>query len=464
MNIRGLKYSVPMLDGRRFLVVVVSFLVVGCTKANPSATCNDGTCTDPNFAYCDADGSVGGVPGDCVAVSCTPGEIKECRGDAAFTCNAAGNGYESVPCDLGCGAAPTPHCKYLQPKYLPGTCDTPSTAGDLVISSSGTLDPNLDNVCNGGVVDQTGAPSICVVRNESITITSDSITTIAGLVVMTGRPIAFVADRDIDVAGTIDASGHLGINGPGGGAFASGAMPTSDVSTKVGEGGAGGATNGGNGSTATSTGGGEDGGAHDGGPATMNPALLAAIYGGASTFRTSGAADDTYFAGGGGAVLLVSCHGTVSVSGAINVGGGGGLGGNDSFLPLPAIGGGAGGNVVIQGQTVSITGQLFANGGSGGGGWHADGSTGLGGSDALLDNAPALGRSPVDGAGKGGNGGYGTTPPTDGTHPTQNPTGPAGGGGSVGFLQTYTPNGVTATLTPSKISPPLQPNGIVETR
>jgi hypothetical protein len=42
--------------------------------------------------------------------------------------------------------------------------------------------------------------------------------------------------------------------------------------------------------------------------------------------------------------------------------------------------------------------------------------------------------------------------------------GAGGGGGSVGFLQIYTPTGTTPTVTPSHVSPAFQPNGIAETR
>ena len=88
----------------------------------------------------------------CVAVSCTPGEIKECRGDMAFTCDPTGNGYALESCDLSCADTPTPHCKYLQPKYLPDVCETSPSTVDMVVSSSGMLDPNLDSNCTGGVV------------------------------------------------------------------------------------------------------------------------------------------------------------------------------------------------------------------------------------------------------------------------------------------------------------------------
>jgi hypothetical protein len=51
----------------------------------------------------------------------------------------------------------------------------------------------------------------------------------------------------------------------------------------------------------------------------------------------------------------------------------------------------------------------------------------------------------------------GTTAPGNGLGGASN-TGDGGGGGSVGFLQTYTPTGVDATVTPKASSPAFQAN------
>jgi hypothetical protein len=465
MNIRGLNYSVPMLSGWRFLVVVVSFLVVGCTKANPSATCNDGTCTDPDFPYCDVDGSVGGVPGDCVAVSCTPGEIKECRADMAFTCNPMGSGYALESCDLGCADTPTPHCKYLQPKYLPDACETSPSTVDMVVSSSGMLDPNLDSNCTGGVVTQNGASDLCVIRYKSFTLTADATLDLVGLTATTGRAVAFVTDDDLTIAGVLDAGGHVGVNGPGGGTFNSGTAPSKST-LYFGGGGAGGATNGGDGATGTITSGGTDGGATNHGQPTMNPSLASALFGGASSPLIAADSSPMLFGGGGGAVTLISCDKSVNITGSVNAGGGGGPGGFFLLDVFPGFGGGAGGNVVLQGRNVSVTGQMFANGGGGGGGASSVGVTsGNAGADgSMSDTTPAAGAHQIHAGGTGGAGGIVGVVPGIGTHPTENQSSPGAGGGSVGFLQIYTPMGTTPTVMPSHVSPAFQPNGIVETR
>ena len=85
-------------------LVALFLVVVGCTKANPRS-CADGTCSDPAFPFCDADGALDGVSDACIAVSCTPQEFEACRGDQAIMCNADGTDYALLGCQLGCDAA-----------------------------------------------------------------------------------------------------------------------------------------------------------------------------------------------------------------------------------------------------------------------------------------------------------------------------------------------------------------------
>jgi hypothetical protein len=456
MRTNVLKYSSTMLSGRRLAFCV---FLLGCTKANPSATCDDGSCSDPNFPYCDVDGSVDGVPNECVAVSCTPGEIKECRSDSAFTCNAAGNGYELDPCGLGCSDSPTSHCKYLQPKYVPDICDTVASQPAFNVTSTGTFDPNLDSNCTGGVIDQPGAPSICVVRAGSIAFKTGVVMTVTGRGTTTGRSIAFVSDELLSVDGTIDVGAHNGVNGPGGGVVSVPIGGGGANANAIGTGGAGGATAGAAGGTSST-----DGGGGDAGPAAMNPALLSGLVGGTSASRYTDP-DSTPLGGGGGALLLVSCRAAVNIDGVVSSGGGGGMGGPVVFGSGGAgFGGGAGGSVVIEGANVAILGSLFANGGAGGSGVQSNLTPGNVGMDGVMSTSFAFGGTANNGAGEGGYGGYVAGSPGPGRHPTISGATAGGGGGSVGFLQIYTPNGVTPTLTPSAVSPALQPNGIVETR
>ncbi len=389
----------------------------------------------------------------------------ECRGNQSFACNSAGNGYELDNCPVGCVDGPPPHCKYLQPLYLPDICDTPAQTPSIAFTNSGTFDPNVDTNCNGGVFNQPGAPSICIVRYGSITLPSTVVLTILGTKTALGRAIAFVADDTLEIDGTLDVGAHNGANGPGGGFNESGGHSTAlgSGNTSTGGGGAGGATDGGAGGTGAANGGGDNGGS-----AATNPGLLSYFVGGASADRSNVAddQDSEVLGGGGGALTLVSCHGAVSISGTISAGGGGGVSAVPFLAPLPGFGGGAGGTVVVQGLSLEISGSVYANGGGGGGGITAAAPTmGSAGTDGLLSDAQAApGGNTENGAGAGGFGGYVGNTPYFGSMPTAGSATAGGGGGSVGFLLTYTPSGVTPTVTPAHASPAFQPNGTVETR
>lgn len=457
-----------------FQLVALVLVCVGCTKQNP-LDCSDGTCSDPAHPYCDKDGTVDGAPNTCIKPACsTPNEFVQCTGSAAVSCNATDDGYNIMQCPMGCSDAahgcnmctpngtyctaegiqscgadgapttfeactqgcvadPQPHCAHLAPRYLATVCDT--TATDDVTLPSATLGTDLDSACTGGVVQQTAAPEICVVRGKTITIASGSTLKATGT-----RLLALVADNSLDIHGTLDASADGGTSGPGGGTSSSGGGSTT---TNIGGGGAGFKTAGGAGATGTADGAGAAGGAP-----LPDPAQLAVMTGGP---HSDGG-------GGGGGVILVACRGDVTVDGLIDVGGGGGAGGAiHATLPVGAKGGGAGGYVVMQGWMVTVSGKVYANGGGGGEGYtgSATGSTGADGTRSASSGAQG-------GAGGGGGaGGAGATKVTGagiGLHSG------GGGGGGLGFLQTYTPANVQPTLTPTESSPDFQPNQTVQTQ
>ena len=477
-------------------LVAGALIAGGCTKANPAATCSDGTCSDPAFPFCDVDGSVGGEPGTCVAITCQAGANGGCQGSAALVCNANGTSFDPVPCANGCdpnagcnacmpGAVqcsgmklqtcgsdavfadtetcelactndPTPHCAYLSPKYIPDACEVLAPGTALAIAGNATIDSSLDNNCTGGVVPQTGGPEICVMHYESISVSVGATVTLVGT-----RAVALVADRGLSVSGTLEVGATGTTSGPGGGVSASGGFKApGQFGGKGGDGGAGFLTNGGAGGDFTT-----DGGAANGGTASGSPAAATVFAGGPHTIG-----------GGGGALALVSCRSTVSVLGTLDSRGGGGLGGRffvpagQAARPWWGTGGGAGGYVVLQGANVLVTGQVFANGGGGGAGNNTALAPGnVNGLDGTAsDTVCARGGIAPSGAGNGGVGGCGTFSfgaPGDGIHPSDSTNGqPGGGGGSMGFFQSYTPAGVTPTLLPAHASPGFQPNLTVETR
>ena len=450
--------------GRMRFWLGLALVAASCTRSNENVYCSEGSCADPAFPYCDTEGAISGEPGTCIAVTCTPGELQACVGDDALTCNARGDGYDRVPCELGCKASPSVHCAYIEPRYLPDICDSPALTGSLSVVSSGMLDPNLDATCNGGVVDQTGAPSICVAHYGDISVASDVTLKILGSKTATGRSIALVADNALRIDGVLDISADKDINGPGGGGISSGGAPmVMSSTTHVGGGGAGGKTAGGAGGSNAA-----DGGANNGGLALADPAVLAVFMGGASAAKLS---DGSRGGGGGGGALLISCHGTVSIAGTVDAGGGGG--GAGVYVPVTptagigatAFAGGAGGYVVVQAVHVEITGGMFANGGGGGGGMQASQLPGVDGEDGYQSSMfGARGGTSQNGEGRGGNGGARLVLPGVGGKPTTSPATAGGGGGSTGFLQVYTPPDIAPMITPTDASPAFQPSGTIKTR
>lgn len=76
----------------------------GCTKPNPAAICPTGVCQDPGL-YCDVNGAVGGEPGRCLRIDCSPGEFTACDGDVALACSSDGHSFETTDCGAGCDPA-----------------------------------------------------------------------------------------------------------------------------------------------------------------------------------------------------------------------------------------------------------------------------------------------------------------------------------------------------------------------
>jgi hypothetical protein len=281
-----------------------------------------------------------------------------------------------------------------------------------------------------------------VLRYDTIKVEQNRTYTVTGT-----RALALVADRTLLVEGVIDISGSAIVNGPGGG------LQKSGTGQSAAGGGAGFRTAGGSGGTQS-----VDGGAANAGAPGTSPALLSELFGGTqATKGTNGHAPG----GGGGALTLISCRGEVAVTGTIDAGGGGGRG-CSAQLPNPTVyasGGGSGGTVVLQGMTISVTGQIYANGGGGGGG----GEVGNHGTDGTRSTMRAGGGSPSGINVMSGFGGFGgaTQAPANGER--ESGGFPGAGGGSAGYILTYTPQFVFPTLTPFAVSPAFEPNGTVAT-
>lgn len=473
------------------LVMGLLLAVTACTTRNPR-NCDDGICSDPAFPFCDVDGSVAGTPHVCIPASCESGVIIGCQGNGLLRCNADGTDYEVVACANGCDTAnarcndctpeaalcsgtslmtcgssgtvesteeclagclssPQPHCAYLEPRYVPGSCEQFGSTQAFDVTSSGTFDTNLSSNCTGGVIAQTGAAELCVVKYGSIRVATGSTLKVTGT-----RGLVLLANRDVEIAGTLDISADGVTSGPGV-VTVSGAAADAVIASPKGGGGSGYKTAGASGGTTTA-----NGGAGNGGAALSDPAALAVLVGGTK----AGGLTSGVTGGGGGAATLISCRGSVLVPGTLHAGGGGGLGG--MILPLgirlPGSGGGSGGYVVIQGLRVVVTGGVFANGGGGGAGLWANNTPGAAGEDGPAAESNALGGPATNGEGPGGYGGWRDGAAGLGGMNTVAGALPGGGGGGLGWFQAYASSVGAATLTPAQASPGFQPLGTANIR
>ncbi len=437
------------------LLLLVGTAGVACTKKNPEACCT--TQED-----CDAFGLPLGTDcaegltclfNRCTETSCQteadcPTTLPHCGADgqcfeceASLECSGVCSEGQCVPCstneECGEGFCAAGSCDTaIVPRYLPDICDTLESR-DLVLSTS--FDTSVDLLCSA-IAPQSDGTEICVVHANTITVPTSDLVQVSG-----SRALALVADQDLAIAGALEIDANDSTNGAGGGLSSSGGTPTNSL----GGGGAGFATDGGHGGAASG-----DGGAANGGPATTDPADLPSLVGG---IRGSGADGG----GGGGAATLISCRGTIRVDGRISVSGGGGAGAtlvNPTTIQAGGHGGGSGGYIVLQGVGIEITGALFANGGSGGGSpftnlqgtFTQPGSRGLNGTHTT---SPANG-----GRIGGGTGGALDNPAGVGR------AGVGAGGGSIGFLQTYTPSGKSPSISAATTSPDVSANRELESK
>jgi hypothetical protein len=475
-----------------WLVAALLALAGGCNEHAPSSctvhctsdadcpgeqTCGElGLCTSGEACPCTA-GEFLGCADDTTARFCNATAngvemqscgVPGCNADAGrcnlcvagtATCNADSTALErcgddglvasTEACTLGCvagDATVAPHCGHIAPLFVPDVCDSPATEPELIVPADTMIDTSTDATCNGGIVTQTMGPEICVIRYAKIDLR-------AGTVRVRGqRALALVADDALLVQGTLDVSADGATNGPGGGPYGSG-LP---AETASGGGGAGFLLGGANGGSAEVVGGRQNSG---GSPLDPLAPSIRLIGGPAAVTKSSVTTLFPDGGGGGGAVTLVSCRGTVSVSGVIDAGGGGGQGGRDMNILAGSTnyaggaGGGAGGAVMLQGIEVRVTGLVVANGGGGGGGCSTDNCSGNAGQDGPRSLVQAQGGAAKDQGGGGGAGGAQLGPGGGGPSYIS----PGGGGGSPGWLRALIPSGGSVTIT-STSSPSFQAN------
>ncbi len=346
---------------RSVVVSVGLWAVVACTKPNPLA-CADGACSDPAFPFCDTQGTLGGRQNECIAVSCTPGEVAECRGSEAVVCNETGDNYEVQACVRGCevdrGGCVVEPSNGLG-KYL-----------DQVPLADVTLDGAFINTITGDVTGALGlvtflepAPTnglaIRVYVAERFILRNVTVGSGSGSV----PALAFVAREEIIVdgeirfaGGTADVAAGAVTVGPCVGHNPFALVDTSgQFKTVYGSGGGANATDGARGGTYTG-----DTRIPAGGTAQSNVGLeplLGGCNGGDVAVGQS--------ASGGGALQLTSLR-AVRLTGRIDVHGE--PGGWAVFQQVTwAGGGGAGGSVLLEAPQVEVgeSGVIVASGGGG---------------------------------------------------------------------------------------------------
>jgi hypothetical protein len=495
MRTRRFRYDACMV-GRWFLF---TFLIASaCTRPNEAKQCSAGTCTTPDFPFCDVTGFASGEAGTCVAVTCEPGSFGECRGDAEVRCNGTGNNYDVVQCERGCDAAAggcklcdpnetactngtlatcdasgavvskeacalgcfenQPRCRDIDPSNgLAAYVDMVSNPPDLDLSSGGII-----TTSNGQISSQSSGsiqvPSFLIsaspagaqmrvfvanrVRLGNVTVAAD--TPDWGQ----GPALAIVASADITVEGTVDLT-DVDRPSPGGVSFAAcigtmGVMNTGSGAQLVisGSGGGGHATAGGGGGDVGSTSGGSPGG-------VSGTEALVPLRGGCSS--------DSLITGGG--AIQLGSRTRVAVSGTINANGGSGIPMQDAIA-----GGGGGGGILLEAPIVELgaSAKLLANGGSGAS-YQAAGTP-------SFTLAPAVGGKcspPNVYCGDGGNGAAVTVDATNGASPSYSPS-PAvvtagSGGGGLGRIRINTRD-ATYTKASSAIEAGALTTGTLATR
>jgi hypothetical protein len=336
-------------------------------------------------------------------------------------------------------------CSALTAHHFAG-CEIPRPTRSLVLDAAGTYTYDTDLAI-------LIAPNSEVSQPEQVTLAAGRVISVEQLTVASGttlrvigaKPLVIASWSTISVAGTIDASStatELGAGANPAGCTSHAAANGTDESDGAGGGGGGGFR-------AVGGKGGGGNGDNNGGPAgtavTMTPAMLA---GGCAGGRGGiGRASGGNGGNGGGAIQLTALE-SITIDGAIHVGGAGGGGGTGDNGG--GGGGGSGGMIGLESAAITLgaTSVLAANGGGGGGG--AGDVAAPSGQDAVMSAVRATPGPGADGGSAGGRGGAGATMVGD-PGINDNDRGGGGGGGGTGFvvLSSTTPATTSGVVSPA---------------
>lgn len=451
---------------RSLLALLVLLAAVGCTSDNPRACSASKACADPATPFCDVDGVLGDTRNTCLPISCAADEPLVCSDDTLYRCNATRDGYEPSPCALGCSDAA--RCYDLAPSNDLGSyLDTAASAPAIELIDGDVFDVVTGDVVNNGMLrahfegSSLGAqgdvlPPLRVYQAQRLTIVGE-VRAISTRGRLDNPALAFVIDGAVEIDGTFTLA-PAGGNGPpgmpllgGGGA----AYEVTDVMFMlIGGGGGGHATAGGKGG---GTSGDVVNSAPGGGQALAHP-TLEPLYGGGVGGFPSG---QPQLASLGGGAVQISSRTSITLRESSFI---------DANATLPvrdpmfaAVGGGAGGAILLEAPSVDI------------GPGAALSALGVGGSsgDNLIATAPGRGarsistRCSTEGpfCTNGGDGGA-LEPPGNGSslvtmYPFPALTG--AGGGAAGYVRINTRSGTSTQAPTAVISPPPQ-RGAVSVR
>jgi hypothetical protein len=472
--------------------VLVVVLLAGCTKKNEQKYCTEQTCTTPDFPFCDVTGFASGEAGTCIAVSCTPGEFGECRGDQEVRCNPAGTNYDVVQCERGCDASADgcrlcdpnetactngrvatcdaggtvvssfacalgcfedqPRCRQLNPSNgLGAYLDMVETPPDIDLKNAfintraGTIEelPSgpLLNVPSFLVPAAAGGAPIRVFVAGNVRIADAQVGTNEAANVP-GPAFALVARGDIDIVGTLRVGGHAGFVAFQGCSGGHGRLRPNCTYSGAGGGGGGFGTPGAKGGDVINNSApGGFAGATSGSP-TLVP-LRGGCPGGGTTDEQGNPPSD-YSTPGGGAVQLGSLT-KIEIAGTVDVRGAHGY--VDYLQPAgwEVDGGGAGGAILLEAPVVELgpDAKLLATGGSGGS-CPMVMNCGVGGQGASATTLPVVGAD--------------VSCPADQTTATG-----GGGGGGLGRLRVNTHDGIY-TKSNTTVEDANASSGVVQTR
>lgn len=493
------------------MAVVLSLALAGCTADNPRACGPGDPCRDPAFPFCDINGAVAGLPGDCLAVTCTPDAFIACDADSEIRCDSSGANYDTVVCERGCDPASDgcrlcdpnetactngtvatcdasgavvssmhcplgcfesePRCRQVDPSNgLASYLDAAAQANDVVLP-----DDTLVDTINGTVIPPgqgplpvasflVGAPTdgvpvrVYVVKSlhAGRLRFGDPATQAAppALAIVAAEDVVF--DGDIDLTQNRIAIGSL-ISGPCVGAAGAYVLEPNNRTYVTGSGGGGYRTPGAAGGFIDPLG--TPPGAGLPGEAFANDDLVP-LRGGCA----GGIAFSNGGGGGGGGALQVVSGTLIEVNGSINANG---IVGSPGEQQDGTGGGGSGGAVLLEAPRITLGSavRLLANGGGGVSGDFNTQATASLDDQQGMDSACA---TPTPICGFGGAGAAAALPPHSGqTLAYSNATNvfevTGGGGGSVGYIRLNTIDG-TYTKASDVVESPATITGTIGTR